>query len=47
MKKKIEAVELSNTIHKRKTNDIRKYIKIIEETLNTGKSMETPRRTLT
>ena len=30
---KIETIELSKTINKRKTDDIQKYIKIVEKTL--------------
>ena len=45
IRNKIEAVELSKTINKKKINDIRKYMKIIEKTLNKGTSMETTRRT--
>ena len=46
IRNKIEVVELSNIINKRKTNDIQKYnMKIIEETLTKDTSMKIARRT--
>ena len=44
---KIEAAEISKTINKRKTNDVRKYnMEKIEESLKQGTSMKKTKRAL-